>query len=237
MTVRDFFTAAPFWGLRPQVFPPAVYHDQRGAAASNFNSRQDIPLVVSGSNFGQNLGRVTNASGTVGAAIVGTRRAPAIAVSVGVRPDEAEATPIPYPSTLAAFGPAAEFIVHLVDALVESRTAGSRLLPDGTFLNVNYPALDVSNIRGVSMARLGMTGLFRVIFVETDAPGQLQAAVERREAVESDGPEDADTRLFSQGHVTITLLSADRSAGLPVYDTLATRLEGLALPSAGADVR
>ena len=155
MTVRDFFTAAPFWGLRPQVFPPAVYHDQRGAAASNFNSRQDIPLVVSGSNFGQNLGRVTNASGTVGAAIVGTRRAPAIAVSVGVRPDEAEATPIPYPSTLAAFGPAAEFIVHLVDALVESRTAGSRLLPDGTFLNVNYPALDVSNIRGVSMARLG----------------------------------------------------------------------------------
>ena len=31
------------WGLRPQVFPPAIYHDQRGAAASNFNSRQDIP--------------------------------------------------------------------------------------------------------------------------------------------------------------------------------------------------
>ena len=28
---RDFFTAAPFWGLRPQVFPPAVYHDQRGS--------------------------------------------------------------------------------------------------------------------------------------------------------------------------------------------------------------
>ena len=43
MTVRDFFTAAPFWGLRPQVFPPAVYHDQQGAAASNFNSYRDIP--------------------------------------------------------------------------------------------------------------------------------------------------------------------------------------------------
>ena len=45
MTVRDFFTAAPFWGLRPQVFPPAVYHDQQGAAASNFNSYRDIPAA------------------------------------------------------------------------------------------------------------------------------------------------------------------------------------------------
>ena len=53
MTVRDFFTAAPFWGLRPQVFPPAVYHDQRGVAASNFNSRQDIPLELSKENKDQ----------------------------------------------------------------------------------------------------------------------------------------------------------------------------------------
>ena len=38
MPVPNFFMAAPFWGLQPQVFPPAVYHDQQGAAALNFNS-------------------------------------------------------------------------------------------------------------------------------------------------------------------------------------------------------
>ena len=36
-SVRDcFFKAAPLWELRLQGFPPGVYHDQQGAAASNF---------------------------------------------------------------------------------------------------------------------------------------------------------------------------------------------------------
>ena len=37
-SIPDVFMAAPFWGLRPRVFPSAVYHDQSGAADSIFNS-------------------------------------------------------------------------------------------------------------------------------------------------------------------------------------------------------
>ena len=42
-SVPDVFMAAPFWGLQPRVFPPAVYHDQSGAAALTFNSEWNIP--------------------------------------------------------------------------------------------------------------------------------------------------------------------------------------------------
>ena len=45
-SVSDVFMAAPFWRLRPRVFPPAVYHDQSGAAASTFNNEWNITTPV-----------------------------------------------------------------------------------------------------------------------------------------------------------------------------------------------
>ena len=40
MTVRDFFTAAPFWGLRPQVFPPGRIARPAGSRRFKF---QQLP--------------------------------------------------------------------------------------------------------------------------------------------------------------------------------------------------
>ncbi len=37
------FHGGSFLELRPQVFPPAVYHDQQGAAASNFQQPLEHP--------------------------------------------------------------------------------------------------------------------------------------------------------------------------------------------------
>lgn len=60
--------SAGLFGLTPDVLPPG----------------EDIDLIVSGANDGENVSRFTNASGTVGAAMWGLRRGvPAIAVSVG----------------------------------------------------------------------------------------------------------------------------------------------------------
>ena len=68
-------------------------------------------IVISGANFGPNLGYASS-SGTVGAATMAMHVGiPAIAVSVGIDPAEYSATPIPFPSTFGAFDGAAEFTV------------------------------------------------------------------------------------------------------------------------------
>jgi 5'-nucleotidase len=93
-------------------------------------------LVVSGNNFGQNLGKPTsNASGTVGAALQAAFEGiPAIATSVGLITSESPT----FPSTIAAFEPAAAFIVKLIATL--ETLPGPELLPRHVkLLNVNFP--------------------------------------------------------------------------------------------------
>ena len=96
-------------------------------------------LVVSGNNFGQNLGKPTsNGSGTIGAALQASYEGiPAIATSVGLLTSESPA----FPSTIAAFGPAAAFIVKLIATLeavpgprsaAAPREAAERELPGAT---------------------------------------------------------------------------------------------------------
>ena len=47
MTVRDFFTAAPFWGLRPQVFPPGRIARPAGSRRFKFQQLPGHPLELS----------------------------------------------------------------------------------------------------------------------------------------------------------------------------------------------
>ena len=104
------------------------------------NDRPD--LVVSGNNFGQNLGKPTsNGSGTVGAALQAAfEGVPAIATSVGLITSESPT----FPSTTAAFGQAAAFIVKLIATL--EAVPGRELLPRHVkVLNVNFPVPLASN--------------------------------------------------------------------------------------------
>jgi 5'/3'-nucleotidase SurE len=187
-------------------------------------------LVISGSNFGQNVGTLANSSGTVGAAIMAMQLGvPAIAVSVGIRYEERDAQPHPFPSTVAAFGRAAAFTVELITQLQRTRRAGSTLLPNRTILNVNYPALPVNQIQGVQFTQLGRSAPYSVIYRNTDTPSELKPELVPR--VVDEPVENADTTFFQQGYITISVLDGDWTADAPIRTSLSSCLADLKVSS------
>lgn len=95
-------------------------------------------ILISGINHGPNLGTDVLYSGTVSAAIEGSlHNITAIAVSL----DSWQT---------ANFGPAAKFTKRLVLQMKE------KTLPPNTLLNVNVPAVEESEINGVTIAKLGV---------------------------------------------------------------------------------
>jgi 5'-nucleotidase len=186
-------------------------------------------LVVSGNNFGQNLGKPTsNSSGTVGAALQAAFEGiPAIATSVGVIPAESPA----FPTTLAAFGPAADFIVRLIATL--EAAPGSRLLPKRVeLLNVNFP-VPYAGITSVEITQLGDQAelalpLFdrSVGFPPLLLPNPTVASCATLAVGETcslgvgfvslPGPDTApkaDTDAFREGRISITPMDGDMTAG------------------------
>jgi 5'/3'-nucleotidase SurE len=114
--------------------------------------KDDPPdVVVSGCNFGQNLGKPgTNTSGTEGAALRAAFSGyPGIACSVGILFSEAQSN---FPSTIAAFAPASDFMVRALAALVDKN--GTQVLPNKTAaLNINFP-VPYEDIVGVATTEL-----------------------------------------------------------------------------------
>ncbi|MFA0442810.1 5'/3'-nucleotidase SurE [Vibrio sp. 10N.286.49.B1] len=99
-------------------------------------------VVISGPNEGNNLGYLTNNSGTLGAANVSIAKGiPAIAVSAA----DGDATKAPY---------VAEIVVQLLAELVAKQKEGAPLLPRYTGLNVNTPA-DPQNHLGFKHTQVG----------------------------------------------------------------------------------
>lgn len=183
-------------------------------------------LVVSGANFGQNLGANVVISGTVGAATMALQSdIPAIAVSVGLHLDERDAQPQPFPSTLAAFDPAAEFVVALIRRLQETHTQAGALLPSGIMLNVNYPALAKSVIKGVKFAALGHTGGVSVVYRDRENSGSIKPELAVEQRVET--VKDADTALFNAGWITIGMLDGNWDATVASRQAMAGRLSAL----------
>lgn len=96
-------------------------------------------IVFSGINLGANLGWELTYSGTVAGAMEGAAfGVPSIAVSVTTY-EEGD-----------VYGPAARFARYLADHVM------TRPLPDGSFLNVNVPAVAEEDIRGIAITRLGI---------------------------------------------------------------------------------
>jgi 5'-nucleotidase len=99
-------------------------------------------LVLSGINHGVNVGRSVLHSGTVGAALTASQlgiRALAVSLRVGPPPDPWES--------------AADLAVALIALLVAA--------PPRTVLNLNVPALPLSDVRGVRWARVSGAGLIK----------------------------------------------------------------------------
>lgn len=184
------------------------------AWALNTVLRDDPPdLVVSGANFGQNLGGNTNLSGTVGAAIMATQLGvPALAISVGIDLAERGAAPERFPSTTAAFPRAAQFVVDLIHELVRTSPPGQALLPPHRLLNVNYPALPANAIKGVRTTRVGHVGGFNAAYLADASPPGVRIELHHAATPDPDVP-GGDAEMFAAGYITISILDASLDAG------------------------
>lgn len=187
-------------------------------------------LIVSGMNFGQNLAQTgTQASGTVNAALAGLHAGiPAIAVSVGLDFSEARETPIPFPSTFAAFGPAADFTARLIERLQVSARRGD-LLPYRTMLNVNVP-VPYDEIVGVRNTALAQDGNFK--FVYQDLFGAIAAGggpvlLNVEFPPGPDPVRNSDTDAYRDGMISVGLLNGDMSAPVVQRFFTALRVHGI----------
>jgi 5'/3'-nucleotidase SurE len=189
--------------------------------------QDELPeLVVSGANFGPNLGYASS-SGTVGAATMAMQVGiPAIAISVGINPAEYAATPIPFPSTFAAFDGAAGFAVDLVQDLQETREEGGGLIPNRAVLNVNYPAVKPQQLQGVRLLQAIWDVGVRIAYKEMEEAGKLAVQLELLDAGVPDGG-DADWQWLSRGYITISVLDGNSDAGETLRDAMSSRLSML----------
>jgi len=189
----------------------ALVHVMRSAAPD---------LVISGANFGQNVGSSVLSSGTVGAALTASRAGvPAIAVSVAIDPRQA-GRPTPFAGTQDALGPAADLVVDIVGQLAE--TGGGGLLPPGLILNVNYPAVGAEEPDGVRFATLSSLRGFRQVFTVAgeSGPARVEMALANADRAE----EGSDLALLAADFATISVLDGDLDAVRENWEPLLERL-------------
>lgn len=187
---------------------------------------EDPPdIVVSGANFGPNLG-YANSSGTVGAATIAMYLGyPAIAISVGIDPTERDALPIPFPSTFAAFEGAGDLVNELLQKLQQGGAADAGLLPEQTILNVNYPPLEQGRISGTRVVPASWNPGVSIRYQQRNDAGHLDVELQVMAPGEPDSA-DPDWQWLARGYATITVLDGNVDAGQPVRDVVSQRLSG-----------
>jgi 5'-nucleotidase len=175
--------------------------------------KDDPPgLIVSGINFGLNLGNDVTYSGTVSATFEGSLLGiPAVAFSQEV-------------AEHFSFARAAEFAGDLVAALLGRDGGEAPPFPPGLLLNVNLPA---GEIRGVRWTRLGYRRYKQVVVEKVDPRGRkyywIAGTPEWREE------EGTDYHAMANGFASVTPLHLDLTDYrlLEGEGTLRRRLEGI----------
>ena len=185
-------------------------------------------LLVSGINFGQNVGSGTLSSGTVGAALTGASLGvPAIAVSQTVDANDILGTERYFPA-------AAAVTVALVRAL-RAQPPGP-LLPRGMTLNLNHPARAAADVKGVKLTRQGRSTLYTLVYKREGAAAVSLAFAPN--AVAETVP-DADTTALAEGYVSLTPLDGSWTAdgAFESFRSLVKTLDALAESSASPAAR
>lgn len=174
--------------------------DAVGFGLHNVFADQQPDLVVSGINAGQNMGAITNHSGTVGAAITAAEMGvPSIAVSA----EYAFGQPNPFPQLPQAVA----FTTKLVERLVATTPKNGKLLPTKSTINVNYPVKPTGK---VAFTNVGRSQPFVTKYVP--APDQCPTCyrIDLGPAPSSTEPVgNADTTAIGQGSVSLSLLDGD----------------------------
>ena len=161
-------------------------------------------LVVSGINFGLNMGDDVTYSGTVSATFEGTLLGiPSLAFSQEV----AEGF---------SFEPGVEVARHFVEVLA------GETLPEDLLLNVNIPAGD---IRGVRLTRLGTRVYKQAVVEKVDPRGRNYFWIAGTPEWQEE--EGTDHAAVSTGHVSVTPLHLDLTdyRGLAAYEPLLELLD------------
>ena len=160
-------------------------------------------LIVSGINFGFNLGDDVTYSGTVSATFEGTLLGiPSLAFSQEV----AEGF---------SFAGAVEVARRFVEVLIAEE------LPSDLLLNVNIPA---GEIRGVRLTRLGTRVYKQVVVEKVDPRGRKYFWIAGTPEWQEE--EGTDHAAVTSGHVSVTPLHLDLTdyRGLESYEWLLERL-------------
>lgn len=184
-------------------------------------------MVVSGINFGPNLGVGLHASGTVAAALVGLLHGlPAIAVSAGMLFEEAEQNPRVFPSTTRALTPAAEFTCSVIEALRRSNGSDDALLPAGVMLNINYPPLPPEKIRGVLYPEVSTGHMIQLAYRRCAETGHVVPSFVPGVNPAEPHREQGDVRAHLEGYITISPVK-------PAWNAAPEESEGIRLRLAG----
>ena len=171
-------------------------------------------LVLSGVNFGQNVGSTLNHSGTVGAVVTAREYGvPALAFSAEVPRDLAQIPNTPFAQTAA-------FATELVGRLVQARA-----LKPGLVLNVNYPFVGAGETLGEPVSTVAGTSNDIGLTFNGDVPRtggtyQLSAG-----APPAETRKNADTTALARNDIPITRLDGDWSA--PESGSFLTLMLGL----------
>jgi 5'-nucleotidase len=187
-------------------------------------------LVLSGINFGPNLGNSLFMSGTIGAAIMASVIGiPSIAISAGVRFDEVGLSPKPFPSTYEVFEPAAEFTCSVVESLRSSVDEDGRLLPEDILLNINYPALPRDQIKGVIHPKISKGQMIELGYLRCDETGHLIPKYHAGVDPQQPHKEQGDIRAHLEGYITISAIKPRWDPPESQADELSRRLSSLGL--------
>ncbi|MFP2925908.1 5'/3'-nucleotidase SurE [Pyxidicoccus sp. 3LG] len=194
---------------------------------------QPPDLVISGMNYGQNVGRAVNHSGTVGAAVAGAEEGvPSIAVSIGLNLADSGTG---FSQTLAAAPHVASYVTELVAKLRDTAGRDGRLLPDRIALNLNYPIVldeaglfDPTQVQGPNVTSVGHAEVVRPTYLPipntTDtyvAQGPI-CGLSTTCAPETE--RDADTTALEQGEISITPIAVDGAMNPALKPLLRMRL-------------
>ncbi len=202
-------------------------------------------LVVSGSNFGDNVGPLSQMSGTVNAAVRAMFKGiPAVAVSTAIdlelftRDRQAG-----YQKTLDALDDTARFATRVIDAAARAgadanmqcqQSKGNARpfcelnvlgLPGVTGLNINYPAREAAEVSGVAIAPIGDWGLIG-FEAQQDADGtvRIDLAMPSEPTLEQ---QQADAYQLWQGKAVISVIDGNISVSADAHKRAAQLLGDL----------
>ncbi|CAI8996508.1 5'/3'-nucleotidase SurE [Pseudomonas sp. IT-P4] len=228
--------------------PPAGKTSAIGTPVDAVNVGLDVilkdsppDLVVSGSNFGENVGPLTQMSGTLNAAVRAMFKGiPAVAVSTAIDMDliirDQQAG---YRKTLGAMDDTARFAVKVIEqasqAGTEARQACARNkhqcdlnvlgLPGVSGLNLNYPPLKPEDVKDVSFAPIGNWD--RVNFTsQRGADGVVHVNL-APPPTPTEAQQQADAYQLWQGHAVITVIDGNMTAPQAMQDQAKRILRGI----------